>query len=55
MIKPDIMKNFLLHEEGLIRRFAASYFSDGKIYDEEISSMMKMNVSNFMQLGSSDL
>ena len=35
-MKPNEVKPFLLHEESLIRRFAAGYLSDGKIYDEDI-------------------
>ena len=40
MLKPNEMKTFLLHENSLIRRFAASYLDNGKIYDEDIMPLL---------------
>lgn len=37
---PEQVKPFLLHEESIIRRFAASYLSDGMIYDNDILPML---------------
>ena len=40
MLNPIQVKPFLLHEESIIRRFAASYLSRGMIYDRDIMPLL---------------
>lgn len=40
MLFPNEVKPFLLHEESVIRRFAASYLSNGMVYDEDIIPLL---------------